>query len=64
MDPAVGIVLHARIGDRVARGQPLADIHARSTADADAAAAMLRAAFRFSPLPVPAAADAYEVIGV
>jgi pyrimidine-nucleoside phosphorylase len=63
IDPAVGIMLRARIGDRVERGQPLADVHARSQADAEAAIRALRAAFTLSPEPVRAAADAYEVIG-
>ena len=36
VDPAVGIVFHVRVGDRVEAGQPLATIHAR-TADALAA---------------------------
>jgi len=63
IDPAVGIVLRARIGDRVERGQPLADVHARTREGADAAIRALRAAFVMSPEPVRAAADAYEVIG-
>jgi pyrimidine-nucleoside phosphorylase len=63
IDPAVGIVLRARIGDRVEPGQPLADIHARTDADARQAIDALRAAFVLSPDPVPAPADAYEVIG-
>ncbi|MFI7633008.1 thymidine phosphorylase [Nonomuraea sp. NPDC049400] len=35
IDRAVGVVLHKRVGDRVARGEPIADIHLR---DADAEA--------------------------
>jgi thymidine phosphorylase len=56
-------MLRARIGDRVERGQPLAEIHARAPAAADAAVHALRAAYVLSPEPVAAAADAYEVIG-
>ena len=41
VDPAVGIVISARPGDRVERGQPLATIHARTDADADRCAASL-----------------------
>jgi thymidine phosphorylase len=33
----VGIVLRCKIGDRVAASEPVGQIHARSTADADAA---------------------------
>lgn len=63
VDPAVGIVLRARIGDRVEPGQPLADVHARSGDAAEQAFAALRAAFRLSPDPVAAADDAYETVG-
>ncbi len=38
VDPAVGVVLAARRGDRVSAGEPLAHVHAR-TAEAAAAAA-------------------------
>ena len=34
IDPAVGIVLHPKIGDRLERGQELGAIHARSRDDA------------------------------
>lgn len=63
VDPAVGIVLRARIGDRVEPGQPLADVHARTDAAAEQAFAALRAAFRLSAERVPAADDAYETVG-
>jgi pyrimidine-nucleoside phosphorylase len=63
IDPAVGIVMRARIGDRLEPGAPLADIHARDEAGARQAEAALRAAFVLSPAPVAAPADAYEVIG-
>jgi thymidine phosphorylase len=63
IDPAVGIVVHARIGDQVERGQPLAEIHARTQADAERAVLALREAYVLSPEPVPAAGNGYEVIG-
>lgn len=63
VDPAVGIVLAARIGDRVEPGQPLAEVHARSEADGRAAAARIRAAFRLVPEPVSAPDAGYEVVG-
>lgn len=63
VDPAVGIVLRARIGDRVEPGQPLAKVHARSDAAAEHAFAGLRAAFRLSAEPVAAPDERYETIG-
>ena len=63
VDPAVGIVLHARIGDRVAPGEPLAMVHARGEGDAQDAIARLRDAFRLSAEPVAAPDDAHETIG-
>jgi len=38
VDHAVGIVVNAKAGERVSRGQPLATVHARSPADVDAGA--------------------------
>jgi pyrimidine-nucleoside phosphorylase len=38
IDHAVGVVVNAKAGERVERGQPLATVHARSPADVDAAA--------------------------
>ncbi|HET7459939.1 MAG TPA: thymidine phosphorylase [Longimicrobium sp.] len=63
IDAAVGIVVRARIGDRVERGQPLAEIHARTEAAAEAAVHAVRSAYVLSHEPVAAEADAYEVIG-
>ena len=51
VDPAVGLELLARLGDPVQRGQPVAEIHARS---ADAAESMVRrlgGAFEFGEAP-------------
>ena len=39
VDHAVGIVVHAKAGDRVQAGQPLATVHARGEADLDGVAA-------------------------
>ena len=48
IDHRTGIVLHAKVGDRVERGQPYADVHvAGKPADADAIG-MIRDAFRWS----------------
>jgi pyrimidine-nucleoside phosphorylase len=63
VDPAVGIVMNARIGDRVEPGQPVAEIHARTPEAADRAAAALAAAIRFSHEPVDAGDAGYEVVG-
>jgi pyrimidine-nucleoside phosphorylase len=63
VDPAVGIVMRARIGDRVEPDQPVAEVHARTESDARQAAAALGVALRFSAEPVEPVEDAYEVIG-
>src|SRR3989441_4996017 len=53
IDHRTGIVLHAKVGDRVERGQPYADVHvAGKPVDADAIA-MVRDAFRWSARRVP-----------
>jgi pyrimidine-nucleoside phosphorylase len=62
VDPAVGVEVLARIGDRVTAGQPLATVHARTDDAADAAFARLRAAFRLSPEPLPAADEPFEIV--
>ncbi len=49
IDPAVGLVLHAKPGDRVARGESLCDIHARTPEAADAVREVLLAAYRIAP---------------
>ncbi len=56
IDPAVGFVITARPGDRVARGEPLATVLARTAAAADQAAVALGQAVRIgeraAPLPL------------
>ncbi len=52
IDPAVGIVLHATVGDRVERGAPLFSIHARTEDAAISVRDDALAAFRFSADPV------------
>jgi pyrimidine-nucleoside phosphorylase len=55
IDPAVGLVLRARRGDRVGRGEPLATVHARTPLSVDSEPARrLLAAFSFSDAPPPA----------
>ncbi|HEX6262391.1 MAG TPA: thymidine phosphorylase [Actinomycetota bacterium] len=48
IDPAVGIVFHTKIGDRVERGEPMGEIHARDEEAAAEAADRVRAAMTFS----------------
>ena len=52
IDPAVGFLLQAKIGDRVAAGDPLLLIHARTPESAAAVAPQVAAAFTLSPGPV------------
>jgi pyrimidine-nucleoside phosphorylase len=63
VDPSVGIVLMRRVGDPVAPGDLLAEVHARSPAEAARALERLRAAYRIAPA-APAVPDTLiEVIG-
>jgi len=52
VDPAVGIVIDAKLGDRVEAGQPLAHVHARSEGDAEAVISRVRGAFEIGDAPV------------
>jgi pyrimidine-nucleoside phosphorylase len=51
VDPAVGFVFRARLGDPLEKGQPIADVHARSEEAAAAAIRRLAAALRLSAQP-------------
>jgi pyrimidine-nucleoside phosphorylase len=51
IDHSVGVVVHAKRGDRVEEGQPLATIHARDVASARAAAAEVLAAYEIRDAP-------------
>ena len=68
VDPAVGFVITARPGDRVARGQPLATIHARDAAGLAAGHRALAAAVRLSddapPAPLPLVSHRVSAAGV
>ena len=48
IDPAVGIVFHPKVGDRIEAGQGLGEIHARTDADADACLSRIHAALTFA----------------
>ena len=52
IDHAVGIVC-PQAGERVAAGQPLAEVHARTDAAAEAAEAALLAAYEIGEKPEP-----------
>jgi pyrimidine-nucleoside phosphorylase len=54
IDLAVGVVLHAKVGARVARGEPLATLHANDRQRLENAARLFRASLAYSPEPVPA----------
>jgi thymidine phosphorylase len=62
IDHSVGIVCLLKPGDRVAEGEPLAEIHAATDADADEAARELRAAYAFADEPPPSRSVVLEVI--
>jgi pyrimidine-nucleoside phosphorylase len=53
IDHAVGVLCHAKRGDRVERGEPLAEIHARDEVGAAAAEARVLAAYEIGGEPEP-----------
>ncbi len=52
IDPAVGIILHKKIGDKVEGGEPLATLHYNDARRLDDAARTLRQAFQISDSPL------------
>ena len=62
IDHSVGIVCLLKPGDRVAKGEALAEIHAATEADADEAARELQAAYAFADEPPPSRSVVLEVI--
>jgi pyrimidine-nucleoside phosphorylase/thymidine phosphorylase len=64
VDPAVGLVFHKRIGDRVVRGEPLCTLHYNSDARLEEARRLVETAYIISAKP-PAAGRALvgRVIG-
>lgn len=54
IDHATGILLRAKVGDRVERGQPYAEVHRSGRAGDDAATDLVRGAFRWSRTRVKA----------
>ena len=53
IDLGVGVVLKARVGDQVARGQPLLVLHASDPTRLSAAERVARSAIQLGPTPVP-----------
>ena len=51
VDPAVGIVLHKKVGDRVSAGEPLATIHYNAETRADRAKKLLDESYQISDSP-------------
>jgi pyrimidine-nucleoside phosphorylase len=51
VDPAVGIVLHKKVGDRVARSEPMCTVHYNSSEKFESARALLDASFEIGAEP-------------
>jgi pyrimidine-nucleoside phosphorylase len=62
IDHAVGVVLHAKIGDYVKRGEPLLTLHANDGPKLAQAQERLLAAYTWSEEPVQAPPLLYEII--
>ena len=62
IDPAVGIVMNKRLGDKVSPGEPLATLYARTEESASAAAAAVRNALVFSDTPAEKPTLVYAVV--
>jgi thymidine phosphorylase len=56
IDPAVGLVLHKKVGDPVAQGEPLLTLHVDERRNLDEAREILQRAIRVdagAPAPAP-----------
>jgi pyrimidine-nucleoside phosphorylase len=62
IDPSVGVLLRAKVGDRLQQGQPLLEIHAASEPDMGRARERLLAALAFSDSPIEPPPLFYDVI--
>jgi pyrimidine-nucleoside phosphorylase len=62
VDHAVGVVVHAKRGDRVEQGQQLAEVHARTETAADEAARHVLAAYALAEDEPPARPVLLEVV--
>ena len=63
VDPAVGIVLHKKVGDRVAAGEPLATIHYNAEPKAQRARQMIEASCEISDMAPARRPLIHRVIG-
>src|SRR5215469_3881544 len=54
IDPAVGIVLHKKVGDKVSAGEPLCTLHYNSAARLAEARNLIEASYSFSATPIAA----------
>ena len=62
VDPAVGIVLHRKVGDRVVAGEPLCTVHFNSAAKAAAAVQLLTGSYRIAEVAPQKRALVHRVI--
>jgi thymidine phosphorylase len=62
IDPAVGLVLKKKVGDRIARGEPLAELHLHSRSQVADARARATAAYAIGEEPPPPPVLVHEVI--
>jgi len=51
VDPAVGIILHKKVGDHVQKGEPLATVHYNASASAGRAQQLIAESYTFSETP-------------
>jgi pyrimidine-nucleoside phosphorylase len=64
VDPAVGLVLHKKVGDEVSAGEPLCTVHYNSDARLEEALGMLRSGYHVAPVaPESARVLVHQVIG-
>jgi pyrimidine-nucleoside phosphorylase len=52
VDPAVGIILHKKTGDRVSAGEPLCTVHYNSAERFEQAAPLIQQSYRIEPTPL------------
>jgi pyrimidine-nucleoside phosphorylase len=53
IDPAVGLVLHKKIGERVKRGEPICTVHYNSETRVEAARQLVEASYQIADQPAP-----------
>ena len=63
IDPAVGIILHKKLGDHAAEGESLATIHANDPEKAKEAVALLKDCFEFTSGPVVRPPFIHQILG-